>query len=185
MLPGMRTRLTIFVTLLTLSAQALAEDAAPDKARQAKRAYKAAAVERDEIVRAKGEIFSKIAVKKDYSGEYVIYRDDDVTAFLDLTDPKHPRYSARSGDTPRKAHILVVPNQPREHVGKTFTSDITAEDLEATLKVVHAAEALAKRLNITSPQIYLKAAEKVGIGYLHVHLVGERDPKSAYPPALK
>src|SRR6266436_2756959 len=101
----------------------------------------------------------------------------------------HPRYSPRPGgddesspvDSKRRSHILVVPNQPREHIGKTLTSDILAEDLDATVRVVRAAQALAKRLNITNAQIYIKPSGKVGVGYLHVHIVGERDPGVPYP----
>ena len=150
-----------------------------------KRAYKTASSERDKLVRERGQIFAKIAVQREYSGEYVLFRDNDVTAFLDLTDPQHPRYSPRTGDSKRKAHILVIPNQPRESIGKTLTSDISVEDLDATMKVVHAAQALAKRLRITNPQIFVKPSESVGIGYLHIHIVGERDPNNTYPPPLK
>lgn len=39
--------------------------------------------ERETKVRERGEIFARIAVKHDYSGEYVLFRDQDVTAFLD------------------------------------------------------------------------------------------------------
>jgi diadenosine tetraphosphate (Ap4A) HIT family hydrolase len=173
------------MSVVALSGLALADDSPPDKARQVKRAYKAAAAERDKLVREKGKLFSKIAVQRDYHGEYVLFRDEDVTAFLDLKDPQHPRYSPRSGDSKRQAHILVVPNQPRENIGKTLTSDIAVEDLEATIKVVHAAEAVAKRLHITNPQIFVKPSETVGIGYLHVHIVGERDPSVSYPPSIK
>ena len=175
----------VIASVLALSGLALADDAPQDKARQIKRAYKAAAVERDKLVAEKGKIFEKIAVKHDYHGEYVVFRDDDVTAFLDLRDPKHPRYSARAGDTKRMAHVLVVPNQPRENIGKTLQADISPDDLDATVKVVRAAEALAKKLAITNAKIFLKPSEAVGVGYLHVHIVGERDPSLAYPPALK
>jgi diadenosine tetraphosphate (Ap4A) HIT family hydrolase len=171
--------------VLAMPRMLLADDAPSDKAKQVKRTFKAAAVERDKLVRERGKIFSKIAVQRDYSGEWVLFRDADVTAFLDLKDPQHPRYSPRPGESKRQAHLLVVPNQPRENIGKTLTSDISAEDLEATMKVVHAAEAVAKRLSITNPQIFIKPSETVGIGYLHVHIVGERDPSVPYPPPLK
>src|SRR5262249_21157442 len=84
--------------------------------------------EREKRVHERGEIFAKIAVKHDYAGEYVLFRDQDVTAFLDLKDPRHPRYTppksehdedAPVGDSKRVSHILVVPNQPRETIGKT------------------------------------------------------------------
>jgi diadenosine tetraphosphate (Ap4A) HIT family hydrolase len=162
---------------------------ADDAARTAKRQYRALMADQNKRAAERAAIFAKIAVKHDYSGEWVVFRDNDVTAFLDLKDPQHPRYSPHAGDEPkgstRRAHILVVPNQPREHIGKTLTSDIGADDLDATLTVFHAAEALAKRLNITNPKIYIKAAEKVGIGYLHVHIEGDRDPKVPYPQPLK
>jgi len=142
---------------------------------------------REKMVRERGDVFAKITVKHDYSGEYVLFRDQDVTAFLDLKDPQHPRYTPEGPpDTAkRRGHILVVPNQPRETIGKTVASDITTEDLELTLKVMHSASALAAKLNIKDPKIYVKSPGRVGVGYLHVHIVGERDPKVAYPPALK
>jgi diadenosine tetraphosphate (Ap4A) HIT family hydrolase len=147
--------------------------------------------EREKKVREKGEIFAKIATKRDYTGEYVVFRDDTVTAFLDLKDPQHPRYKAGQDEDgpsdPSKhwGHILVVPNQPRETIGKTISSDITADDLEQTLKVMKEAAALAPRLGIKDAKIYVKSPERVGVGYLHVHIVGERDPKVAYPAPLK
>jgi diadenosine tetraphosphate (Ap4A) HIT family hydrolase len=146
--------------------------------------------EREKQVRERGELFARIATKHDYSGEYVLFRDQDVTAFLDLKDPRHPRYSpGRDDEGPSRgakgqSHILVVPNQPRETIGKTVASDITADDLELTLKVMRAAAALAKRLGIKEPKIYVKSPARVGIGYLHVHIVGERDPNVPYPPPL-
>ena len=146
--------------------------------------------EREKKVRERGEIFAKITTKKDYSGEYVLFRDQDVTAFLDLKDPQHPRYSKAEHDDDVPAgskppsHILVVPNQPRETIGKTVASDITAEDLELTLKVMREAAVLAKKYGFKDPKIFVKSPERVGIGYLHVHVVGDRDPKVAYPSAL-
>ena len=147
--------------------------------------------EREKTVRERGEIFARIAVKHDYSGEYVLFRDQDVTAFLDLKDPRHPRYSPETehdedaaGSSKRLSHILVVPNQPRETIGKTVASDITAEDLEVTQKVMREAAALATRLGVKHAKIYVKSPERVGVGYLHVHIVGERDPNVSYPPPL-
>lgn len=147
--------------------------------------------ERETKVRERGEIFARIAVKHDYSGEYVLFHDQDVTAFLDLKDPKHPRYQpGHDEDEPAdaselRAHILVVPNQPRETIGKTVASEITQDDLEATLKVMRAAADLATRLKIKNPKIYVKSPARVGVGYLHVHIVGQRDPSAPYPPALQ
>jgi diadenosine tetraphosphate (Ap4A) HIT family hydrolase len=146
--------------------------------------------EREKRVREKGEIFARIATKHDYSGEYVLFRDQDVTAFLDLKDPRHPRYKPEHDeeDGPAgkdRSHILVVPNQPRETIGKTVASDITAEDLEVTLKVMRAAAAVASRLGIKNPKIFVKSPARVGVGYLHVHVLGERDPKLPYPPPLR
>lgn len=146
---------------------------------------------REKEVRERGEIFARIAIKHDYSGEYVLFRDKDVTAFLDLKDPRHPRYSPKQDDegtgaiAKRVSHILVVPNQPRETIGKTLASDITADDLEATLRVMRAANTLAARFGVKDPKIYVKSPARVGVGYLHVHIVGERDPNVPYPPALQ
>ena len=147
--------------------------------------------EREKRVRERGEIFAKITTRHDYSGEYVLYRDQDVTAFLDLKDPRHPRYApgrddeGPAGSAKGLSHILVVPNQPRETIGQTVASDITAEDLELTLKVMRAAAALANRLGFKNPRIFVKSPARVGVGYLHVHVLGERDPKVPYPPPLK
>src|SRR5262249_14417492 len=58
---------------------------------------------REKMVRDRGEVFAKIAAKHDYSGEYVLFRDQDVTAFLDLKDPQHPRYAPEGPpDTSRR-----------------------------------------------------------------------------------
>ena len=150
--------------------------------------------EREKRVHERGEIFAKIAVKHDYAGEYVLFRDQDVTAFLDLKDPRHPRYTppksehdedAPVGDPKRVSHILVVPNQPRETIGKTVSSDITAEDLELTLKVMREASTLATKFGVKNPKIFVKAPARIGVGYLHVHILGERDPNTPYPPALQ
>ena len=174
---------------------AKAESAATDAARTAsdeKTLMRKLRDEREKRVRERGQVFARIATKHDYTGEYVLFRDNDVTAFLDLKDPQHPRYKpghdddeAPSDGSMRRAHILVVPNQPRETIGKTVASDITADDLELTLSVMRSAAALATRLDIKNPKIYVKSPERVGIGYLHVHILGERDPKVPYPPPLK
>lgn len=135
--------------------------------------------------------FARIAVKHDYSGEYVLFRDQDVSAFLDLKDPQHPRYAPDHDedgpveDSKLRVHILVVPNQPRETIGKTLASDITADDLELTLKVMRAVADLSTRLGIKNAKIYVRSPARVGVGYLHVHIVGQRDPKVPYPPALQ
>ncbi len=147
--------------------------------------------ERETRMRERGAVFARIAVQHDYTGEYVLFRDQDVTAFLDIKDPHHPRYQPGHDEdgpvaSPRvRAHILVVPNQPRENIGRALESDITVEDLEATLRVMRAATALSTRLGITNARIYLKSPARAGVGYLHVHIVGERDPNVPYPPALQ
>jgi diadenosine tetraphosphate (Ap4A) HIT family hydrolase len=156
---------------------------APAAATDDHAAWKKLRAAREKQVHQKGERFAKIAVKQDYSGEYVVYRDKDVTAFLDLKDPQHPRHKGHGDDDdgidPKKlAHILVVPNVPRETIGKTISSDITADDLEATLVVMKAAEVVAKQLNIKNAKIFVKSPARVGVGYLHVHIIGERDPGS-------
>jgi diadenosine tetraphosphate (Ap4A) HIT family hydrolase len=167
------------------------ESATPSQPADQKALMRQLRDEREKKVRERGEVFARIAAKRDYTGEYVLFRDQDVTAFLDLKDPQHPRYKPGHDEDPvtdsskRRVHILVVPNQPRETIGKTIASDITEEDLELTLKVMHEASALASRLHIKNPKIYVRSPERVGVGYLHVHLVAEVDSKFQYPPALK
>ncbi|MCU1386245.1 MAG: hypothetical protein JWL71_4942 [Acidobacteria bacterium] len=212
MLAGMNIHPKWIVLLSILAARtALADPSATEKPKQPVRADSAATAaagrtpterkalmrqfreEREKEVRERGEIFARIATKHDYSGEYVLVHDQEVTAFLDIKDPRHPRYSAKQGNddegppgsSKRRSHILVVPNQPRETIGKTLASDITAEDLELTQKVMRAAAALATRLGIKDPKIYVKSPARVGVGYLHVHVLGERDPNVPYPPSLK
>jgi diadenosine tetraphosphate (Ap4A) HIT family hydrolase len=140
-------------------------------------------------LRANARFFRKIAVDRDFSGEHVIHRDPEVTAFLDRTDPLHPRYDeALVEHTPggippqRRAHVLVVPNQPREHIGPQVDGPITAADLAASLRVATKAEGLARDLKIKNPQVYINDANALGVGHLHVHIVGERT--QPYPPPL-
>jgi diadenosine tetraphosphate (Ap4A) HIT family hydrolase len=169
------------------SALAIADAQIPDERRALMRQFRA---ERERRVSDRGEMFARIAVRHDYSGEYVLLHDQDVTAFLDIKDPQHPRYQpGHDEDGPVstgmvRVHILVVPNQPRETIGRTIASNITAEDLELTLRVMHAARDLATRLAIQNANIYVKSPARVGVGYLHVHLVGERNPNVPYPPPL-
>jgi diadenosine tetraphosphate (Ap4A) HIT family hydrolase len=212
MLAGMHTpaRWIVLLSVLAAAPIVLADPSATEKQKQAiktatgsatdasgrttadrKALWRQLREEREKMVRERGEIFARIAVKHDYSGEYVLFRDSDVTAFLDLKDPRHPRYSPKSdeeegpsGSSKRLSHILVVPNQPRETIGKTLASDITPEDLEVTQKVMRAAAALASRLGVKNPKIFVKSPGRVGVGYLHVHILGERDPNTPYPPPL-
>jgi diadenosine tetraphosphate (Ap4A) HIT family hydrolase len=193
----MHPKWIVLVGVLATTRVVLADPTAAEKPKQPPSEKKALMrqlrEEREKDVRERGEIFARITTKHDYSGEYVLFRDQDVTAFLDIKDPRHPRYSpkpghdeeAPAGSSKRLTHILVVPNQPRETIGKTLASDITAEDLELTLKVMRAATALANRLGVKSPKIYVKSPARVGVGYLHVHILGERDPNVPYPPPLK
>lgn len=207
MLARMRALLASVFLLLTLRSISVAEPAPADKGKPATKAESAAGAattpmtpehkalmrqlreEREKMVRERGEVFAKIAVKHDYSGEWVVFRDKDVTAFLDLKDPQHPRYKPghdEEGEGGKgRAHILVVPNEPRETIGKTISSDITADDLEQTLKVMREASTIATRMGIKNPKIYVKSPERVGVGYLHVHIIGDRDPKVPYPAPLK
>lgn len=176
----------------TSTSGSAAPDVAGSRPSQERRALvRELRAEREKRVRERGEIFARIAVKHDYRGEYVVFRDKNVTAFLDLKDPAHPRYKPEHDEESpdaagkRRAHILVVPNEPRETIGKTLSSDITADDLDVTLSVMREATAVAARLGIEKPRIYVRSPERVGVGYLHVHIVGERDPKVPYPAPLK
>jgi len=85
----------------------------------------------------------------------------------------------------KRVHILVVPNAPREHIGKRLNATIGSADLKATLSVVQSAEKLAVKLGVKNPKVFVNSEARIGVGYLHVHIVGERTRATKYPPALK
>lgn len=128
--------------------------------------------QRRQAVRARGRFFSKIAVKRDYRGEWVIARTGHSTAFLDIDDRRHPRSRSKGGDPPAEIHILVVPNQPREHIARKLGGAITASDLRAASAVFADARRLARRLGIAEPRIYANSESRIEVGYFHVHLRG-------------
>jgi diadenosine tetraphosphate (Ap4A) HIT family hydrolase len=145
---------------------------------------------------SRAEFFKKIAVARDYSGEHVVYRDPSVTAFLDLSDPLHPNHErlgrAEDGESearaanPNRAHLLVIPNAPREHIGRKLSGTVDSDDLEATLAVVKKAEGLAKSLGIRNPSVFVNTQDRLSVGYLHAHIVGERSLPYPNPlPSLK
>lgn len=146
-------------------------------------------VARIDGLRQRSRFFSKITQQRDYRGERVVHRDGNVTAFLDLTDPQHPGYSPERADEDesmaslppsRRTHILVVPNQPREHIGKSVTGTITLADIEATKTTLEAAHRIANDLGVKNPRIYMNTQDRLAVGYQHVHIVGERT-KAQYP----
>lgn len=150
------------------------------------------AKERVNRVRGMSRIFRKITVSRDYQGEYVLMRNKNVTAFLDITDPKHPGFKPKeeSGEAEldripmhKRAHILVVPNRPREHITGSLGQSITSGDLQQTLEVVQSAEKLAKQLGIKDAKVFVNPESRVMVGYLHVHIIGERT--AGYPPSLQ
>src|SRR5690242_11495110 len=105
----MSTLARTFALLCTLaSARAvLADPSQPEKpkppatatdASARKAAWRQARDEHEKSVRERGEVFAKITTKHDYSGEYILFRDQDVTAFLDLKDPAHPRFTPGHDD---------------------------------------------------------------------------------------
>lgn len=143
----------------------------------------AAQLARTARLRSMAPIFERIAIQKNWQGSHVVHHDANVTAFLDITDPQHPHFDAQRPDedeglhavpVSRRAHILVVPNVKREHIATTFDAKITLEDLEATTQVVQAAHALAEQLQIKDARVYVNQTHQIGVGYLHVHIVGER-----------
>lgn len=148
--------------------------------------------QRQAWVRQRGENFRKIAVRRDYSSDWVVHRDRKVTAFLDWSDPAHPRFdpARETGEdhilasipVERRAHLLVIPNRPREHVGQRLGSQIEVSDVKETLATMRAAERLATRLGIANPKIYVNSENSISVGYLHVHIVGERT--RPYPEPL-
>ncbi len=146
---------------------------------------------RTESRRNNARFFEKLTVQRNYTNEYVMHRDAKVTAFLDISDPRHPKYDPakeeddESGVPPgKRVHVLVVPNQPREHIGQRLGGSIGSSDLEATLEVVKSAERLAKTLNLKNPRVFLNPESRISVGYLHVHIVGERTSSTQYPAPL-
>lgn len=141
------------------------------------------------------QFFEKVTVKRDYRGEYVMARDSSTTAFLDISDPQHPRYDPKkeTGEETRMAHIpkhkrvhvLVVPNVKREHIGQSLGGSIGSGDLQTTLSVVKAAEKLAGQLKLKNAKVYINSEARIGVGYLHVHIVGERTSSTNFPTAMQ
>jgi len=151
--------------------------------------YKTVRQARLDGMRQNSRFFKTITVARDWSREHVVHHDAAVTAFLDMSDPKHPRYDPENVDEDehiakipeaKRAHILVVPNQPREHIAQSVTGTITLDDINATRSVLESAHKVAKDLGIKNARIYLNTSDRVTVGYLHVHIVGERDG-CAYP----
>jgi hypothetical protein len=64
----------------------------PDERKALMRQFREA---RETKVRERGEIFARIAVKHDYSGEYVLFRDQDVTAFPSISRIHNTHTSSR------------------------------------------------------------------------------------------
>jgi len=158
-----------------------------------KEVVKRHAQERVSRVRGLSRIFRKITVDRDYKGEFVLQRDNHTTAFLDITDPQHPGFKPEkeTGEADldsipihKRAHILVVPNAPREHITNSLGGTITSADLQASLDVVKSAEKLAKQLGIKNPRVFMNPESRVMIGYLHVHIIGERTAQTRYPKPL-
>ena len=136
-------------------------------------------------MRSRGRFFSKITVDKDYSGEWVLARNRQVTAFLDIQDSRHPRSRSKEGGDAEAIHVLVVPNQPREHIAQTLGAPITQADLKAASAVFREAHALAKRLGIREPNIYANSESRIGVGYLHVHIEGRLPAGKKLPRLTK
>ncbi|MBT8493213.1 MAG: hypothetical protein KJO07_09170 [Deltaproteobacteria bacterium] len=144
-------------------------------------------------VRARGKLFGAITQKRDYRRDYVVVRNRKVTAFLDWSDPHHPQYdpTRKTGEQhlldpipeSRRAHVLVVPNRPREHIAQRLGEQISLSDLDAARETMQQAHAIAKKLGINKPRIWINSPDRISVGYLHVHIIGER--KKAYPPALE
>ncbi len=152
-------QLLVAVTVVVTVSSAFAAGDAPSSQREA-------------AVRARGRFFSKIAVDRDYSGEWVIARTKKTTAFLDIADPRHPRTRA-SGAATAAIHILVVPNQAREHIAARLGDPIREADVKAAMDVFADARKLAKQLGIKDTKIYANSESRVGVGYLHVHIEGQ------------
>lgn len=174
-------------------ARTRAEEAAARKAEHERAIVVRHLRDRRARVQQRGGIFHNIAVGGQRAGEYVLHRDRDITAFLDISDPQHPAFDPERDveeeelaalPPARRVHILVVPNAPREHITRTIGAVITDTDIEETATVMRSARQLAQKLGIVNPRIYMNPESRVSIGYLHVHIIGER-PNRPYPAPLQ
>lgn len=192
-MPRMRRPLSLFLVVLPL----LVSMATPVRAGDG---CDAASVQthldaQDRARKSRAKIFRRIAVDRDYSGEYVLHRDDEVTAFLDIGDARHPKFDVRreahdmgemKGVPPkRRIHVLVVPNQPREHVAKELGGPIGLADAEALARLLRSADDLAKSMKLKRHRVFVNSERRISIGYLHAHIVGELGPNSVVPPPLR
>ncbi len=198
----MRTPILLSLFLSLAPAVAAAGKAAPPSVSPAPmqlsehdvhQVVRAAAKQRGERLQFTSRFFAKITQLKDYRGEHVLRSNGKITAFLDMSDPRHPRFDPRIEDedpsvqsipVARRAHILVVPNTQRAHIGQEVSGVITLADLDATREVMAEAHKLAVDLKIKNPRIYINTSDRIGVGYLHVHVVGEHDG-SPYPQLLQ
>ena len=143
-------------------------------------------------IRNRGQLFRRITQDRNYDRDYVVFRNNKVTAFLDWSDPLHPQFDPKrkTGEqhmldpipVERRSHILVIPNTPREHIAATLGAQITSKDLDAAQQTIKAAEKLAKKLGIANPKVWINSPSAISVGYLHVHIVGEKTKD--YPAAL-
>jgi hypothetical protein len=127
-----------------------------------------------------------------YGSRHVVYRDQLMTAFLDWTDPASPDYNAKAPLEPklreipfeRRAHLLVIPNQDYQHVGKRLEGPFSASDVERTEQLMAGAQKLAAELQLTNVSVFENSAQAVSVGYQHIHIIGTKDPARPYPPPL-
>lgn len=143
-------------------------------------------------LRQRSRFFSKITQGKQYTGERIVGHKPGAggaTAFLDMTDPQHPRFDPKMEDEDesqnalpanKRTHILVVPNTPREHIGKSVTGTIDLDDINATKATLEYAHTVAKDLGVKNPRIFINTQDRLSVGYQHVHIVGERTQQT-YP----
>jgi len=182
--------------ILERAAAALSRPAHPDLGRQQAAEDRQAArrhqARRTEGLRSSARFFEKITQRGDYRGEHVLYRDAHASAFLDMTDPAHPRYRTPEDveegleqiPEAKRVHVLVVPNQPREHIARSLGGSISLADLREVTRVMETAERLARELKVQNPRIYANSESRIGVGYFHVHIVSERTAETRYPAPL-
>ena len=141
--------------------------------------------------RHRAKSFEEIAAGN-YKGRHVLYRTKRATAFLDWGDPQHPTFDPKRmvgewdliSEIPvdRRAHVLVIPNQKREHLTPKMGDKIRADDLSHAEDLLREAESVAKELGIHNANIFINPSESYSVGYLHVHIIGERS--KPYPSPL-
>jgi hypothetical protein len=135
------------------------------------------------------ETFRKIA-QGDYTNQLVLYRDAEMTAFVDWTDVDHPGHNGGAVvDTslrgrPNAAHVLFIPNEEHAHLGIKLESKFHYADVKRTERLMKKAEELGDALGLGRVEIFQNSAQAVSVGWQHIHLIGDKPDGFRYPASL-